>query len=135
MRKLGYQDDAAVHAALLRLQKFSEAYEWAIGIDFNVGEEAIWAARHGAYVVDGYLVMTEVITPWYSTQKVLQEWLVLKLYEDGDINSVPAALQELAHLLDCRVVITADSSPVSIVAAAYEKAGYSSLTHSFYKKV
>lgn len=88
-----------------------------------------------AYIVDSYLVFTEVISPWYSNDRLLQEWFVLRLYQGGNVTSVPLALRGIAKELNCSVVITADSSPVNLVGKAYAEAGYKELTRSFYERV
>jgi len=81
------------------------------------------------------LVLTAVVYPWYSTAPVLQEWLVLKLHSGGSVNSIPPALLAIAKERGCSVVITGDSSPISIVAEAYSQADFRPLTQSFYKEV
>ena len=125
--------------ALLKLRDYARSYDWAVGIDYDIAYYNIQLAcsKGYGYIVDGYLVMVDTVTPWYSDVPVLQEWLVLKIYDTttGDIDSVPVALRQIAHERSCSLVITADSSPVSIVAKAYQRAGYSPLTQSFFTKV
>jgi hypothetical protein len=136
MRLITPGDSRAIHAALKELQRFAEAYSWAVDVDFDQAVTSIWNCRDKAWVIDGYLVMVDVITPWYSKSPVLQEWLVLKVYPGGKVSSVPPALLKLAkEEYNCSVVITADSSPVSIVARTYEEAGFALLTRSYFKKV
>jgi hypothetical protein len=135
-RLLSYTDLPDLRAALKKLQAFAASYDWAVGIDFDKATDAIIheANSGNALVVDGYLVMVAEVTPWYSRDKLLQEWLVLKL-TNGDVSNVPTALTQVAAERGCSLVITADSSPISIVADAYKAAGFSTLTRSFYKRL
>lgn len=123
--------------ALIRLERYASEYPWVGNIDFNKACDSVYltAAAGDAYVIDGYLVLVDVIQPWYTNDKVLQEWLVLKLIHiDGQsVDSIPPALRQLARERGCSAVITADSSPVSIVAGAYKRADFKPLTTSFYK--
>ena len=130
-------DEPSIYNALHGLECYAKQYEWAVAVDFEKSYEAIMGevAAGKAYVVEGYLVMTEVVTPWYSTKSLLQEWLVLKLYKGGSLKALPEALVAIAGRLGCVGVITADSSPVNIVGKAYEESGFTPLTRSFFRKV
>jgi len=136
-RKAELTDLGCIYDALRGLEQYAKQYSWTNTVDFDKAYLAIdLEIRAGkAYIVEGYLVMTEVVTPWYSTDKVLQEWLVLKLYKQGTVESVPEALLIIAKELGCKSVISADSSPVNIVGRAYEKAGWLPLTKSFTKGI
>lgn len=136
-RKADLADLDCIYDALRGLEQYAKQYSWTNSVDFEKAYLTVWAEvlAGKAYVVEGYLVMTDVVTPWYSTDKVLQEWLVLKLYKKGSIGSVPVALLAIAKELGCKSVISADSSPVNIVGRAYEKAGYTPLTRSFTKGI
>lgn len=124
-----------VLVALTRLQAFAESYEWVGKVDWDKGTQIIFDTikAGNAYMVDGYLVLTEVVCPWYTKDLLLQEWLVLKVQVGGNVTAVPKALEEIAKAHNCIAVISADSSPVQLVAAAYKEAGYKPLTNSFYK--
>lgn len=137
-RLVSILDEAfAISEALTKLHKYAKAYSWTNAIDFDKACQAVgyFSGQGNAYVVDGYLVMVDVVTPWYSNDNVLQEWLVLKLYDGGSVDSVPPALLAIAKERGCKSVITADSSPISIVADAYTRAGFLPLTRSFTKEV
>lgn len=127
----------AVAQALIKLEQYAQQYKWAIGVDFlhAVGNiyDAIVAGQ--GYVIDGYLVMVDEVKPWYSEVPILTEWLVIKLYSGGSVDSIPPALLEIAKQRGIGMVMTADSSPVNIVAGAYKRAGFSPLTTSFFKVV
>ena len=137
MRLADVMDRVSIRIALTKLQEYAKTYGWAVGIDYETAVASIMAevAEDNAYVIDGYLVLTAVVCPWYSTSPVLQEWLVLKLHSGGSVNSIPPALLAIAKEKGCAVVITGDSSPISIVAGAYSQADFRPLTQSFYKEV
>ena len=137
MRRFCRSDYHALVKAMTKLEKFASVYPWCIAPNFDKALDTVFEAEEqgNAYVVDGYLVLVDKLMPWYSTEYVLQEWLVLKLYDNGDLSKVPLALEAIAKTSDCKLVMTADSSPVNIMAKAYNDAGFSFLTQSFYKRV
>lgn len=138
MRLATIFETPAILKALHRLQEYAAVYQWAGNVDFTKGSHAILdeVERGNAYIVDGYLVMVAKVQPWYTKDFILQEWLVLKVYDGyGTVDSVPNALLDIAKERGCSVVISADSSPVSIVAKAYADAGFEKLTQSFFMEV
>lgn len=130
-------DFPAIDAALRVMEERAAKYPFVITTSLRKATTSIEAAvfSHRAYVIDGYLVLIDVVEPWYSTDSILQEWYVMKIYPGGDVSSIPPALLEIAKDLGCGIVMTADSSPVQIVAAAYEQAGFIKLTQSYCTKV
>lgn len=136
-RLVNSSDWGHIYKALRGLERYASSYEWANEVSFSKACEAIRAyiAEEKAYLVDGYLVMTDEVEPWYSRDKVLQEWLVLKVYEGGCVSSIPEALIEIAKSKGCKSVLSGDSSPVNIVGKAYEQAGWQPLTRLFTRKV
>lgn len=138
MRLANDQDTKAIIEALSRLKNRAYRYGFVGTVDFD---KALSTVLHSilagdGYVIDGYLVMVRSLSPWYSTDKILQEWLVLKLYVPfRGLNSVPQGLVEIAQQRGCRMLITGDSAPVDITATAYKQAGFSNLTQSFYKEI
>lgn len=137
MRLADKLDEGLIHAALRRLQAYASKYDWAVGVDYETAVTSIMAEVEAgnAYVVQGYLVLVATVYPWYAKLPVLQEWLVLRLHTGGRVAFVPPALLHIAKERGCSVVITGDSSPISIVADAYSNAGFKPLTKSFYKEV
>ena len=137
MRLADGRDHGPLRDALLRLQDYGKKYKFAVGVDYTTAEANVLhqVDTGNAYIIDGYLVLISVVVPWYATLPILQEWLVLKLYSGGSVNSIPPALLELAASKGCKLVITGDSSPVNIMADAYHKACFTPLTQSFYKEV
>lgn len=129
-------DTESIIRALRKLQDYAKGYDFVHTIDFNVAAGNVLKTVEcgNAFVIDGYLVLLEFLQPWYSEDWILQEWLVLKLCPGGSVDSIPPALKEIAAANECKVIITADSSPVSIVAQAYERAGFHKLTQSYCTK-
>jgi hypothetical protein len=130
-------DWAPVVDALIKLEAYAKEYKWAVGVDFSLATGAIYTAIKAGqgYIIDGYLVMLDEVKPWYSDEPILTEWLVMKLYPGGSVDSIPPALVQIAKQRGLKLVMTADSSPVNIVAGAYKRGGFSPLTTSFYKAV
>lgn len=136
--RLATEDDMpAISQALHTLKYHADKYPFVVSTNVAKAERNLQLSIHfgKAYVVDGYFVLTDTFEPWYSDDKVLQESLVLKLYQGGNRASIPPMLRELAEYLECSVIITADSSPVQLMAKTYEEAGFDKLTQSFCTKV
>jgi len=130
-------DLPAITKALQAMEARAAKYPFVVTTSLRKAIASVEAAvfSHHAYVIDGYLVLIDIVTPWYSDDAILQEWYVMKLYPGGSVDSIPPALLEIARDLGCGIVMTADSSPVQIVAAAYEQAGFHKLTQSYCLKV
>lgn len=128
-------DTPHIVAALKKLDEYAKAYPWVGNVDHDKAYQTIddVIAAGKAFVVSGYLVLVDVVSPWYTSDLILEEWLVLKLYDGGSVDHIPNALEELRVLFNCSAIVSADSSPVNIVAGAYKRAGYLPLTTSFYK--
>jgi hypothetical protein len=141
MRPATYDDLPQIAAAGERLAVYATKYGWVGKVDYQqaITNLMAYVEQGKAYVVGGYIVFIDEIQPWWSPigTKVLQEWLVMRVgntVPEG-VNVLPTALLEIAASRGCVGVLGGDSSPVSIVAKAYEDAGWQSLTKSFYKEV
>lgn len=127
--------------ALARLAGLVESnpdhYEFAKGFNFDLAvynmEEAL--LQNKAYYIDGYLVFIDTIHPWWGGVPVLQEWFTIRVGDEGTTMSIPPALLEIADGLGCRAVLGGDSSPVGLVARAYEANGFTPLTKQYFKEV
>jgi hypothetical protein len=133
------EDWPSVEEALARFAKVAVSYPFVDGLDFERACTSIkdCIKAGDGYIIDGYLVMTTLLCPWYSTAKILQEWLVLKVYHtppEGTKN-IPEYLESLAARLGATRLITGDSSPVDIMGSTYRSAGFKPLTCSFFKEV
>ncbi|MCA3173556.1 MAG: hypothetical protein ING25_10980 [Burkholderiales bacterium] len=118
-----------------------EHYTFAKGHDLNFAyaqlTRSITKPAQGEVVlfIDGYMVFTMVVQPWYGGQPFLQEWFTIKV--GPSINGtlgVVAVLQAFAKGSGLRGVLGGDSSPVSIMAKAYEQSGFVPLTKVYFKE-
>lgn len=134
MRPVDPSDTGAIVEALYRFASRGSEYPSLNKPDFEKGMVEIWnrVDAGDAYVVDGYLVIVKVVTPWYTQESVLSELLVCKLYK-GDITQVPKALEQLARDRGCVSVVCSDSSSHKSLAGAYQAAGFIPLPTPFYK--
>jgi hypothetical protein len=86
------------------------------------------------YVIDGYMVFVSLVTPWYGGSSFMQEWFTIKIGDSvNGVNGVAEALHDLAKELGLAGVLGGDSSPVSIMAKAYDDSGYIPLTKVYFK--
>jgi len=136
-RQATLADMGAVVKGLWALKPHADKYAFVASTSLRKAQASIEHAilTNHAFVVDGYLVLIDVMQPWFSEDTVLQEWFVMKLYDGGTVANIPPTLMRIASDLGCKIVITADSSPVQIVATAYKQAGFHPLTQSFCQKV
>jgi hypothetical protein len=133
------EDWPDVEEALARFAKVAVSYPFVDGLDFERACTSIKTCIEAGdgYIIDGYLVMTTCFCPWYSTAKILQEWLVLKVYRTPPwgTKNIPEHLSAVAVRLGATRLITGDSSPVDIMGSTYRSAGFIPLTCSFFKEV
>lgn len=130
-------DAVAVEAALKKFQSLGATFGHVKTMSFERAMQQVTTAiaNRDAYIIDGYLVMVDEVQPWYTEDKFLQEWLVVKVYRpiNQSISSIPAALEKIAVERGCIGIISADTAPAQLVAQAYKDAGFKPLTTSFYK--
>lgn len=138
MRLATVEDRGEVVEACKRLAAYAVKYKWVGEVDYANGLTVLFTeiAKGNAYVIEGYIVFVDEITPWYTQDRLLQEWLIMRLHPaPGGLDEVPAVLLDIAKARGCVGVLGGDSSPVNIVAKAYEKAGWLALTKSYFKEV
>lgn len=123
MRLADERDTSAIRSAVHNYAE-QPACDWVLGLDVDKANAALadWVATGKAYVIDGYLVLVDEATPWYSNSTYLDEWFVLKLYPGGSLDSIPPALARLAKQRGCVAVMGGDSSPAKRLDAAYRRA-------------
>lgn len=122
--------------ALRKLENFAASYDWVTAPDFDRALSALLdMGKTQAYYIYGYLVMAEVIQPWYSKDLLLTEWLVLKLYPGGDINAVPTGLRAIAKDNNCVGVLCNDSTGINIMGNVYAAAGADPLTRAYFMEI
>lgn len=129
-------DWPAIECTMRRQARRIGKRDWAAGSNIEKAVTAVKAAcEDGAgYMVDGYLVLVDVVSPWHSDNLVLHEWLVLKVYPGGSISSVPKALIELSKEYGCYGIACGDTSVRATLAAAYAEAGFTPLGKTLFRK-
>lgn len=86
------------------------------------------------YIVQDFLVMVDVLTPWYSHDKVLREWFTLKLrFRASGHPALAPSLVAIGQQRGCSLVITGDTS--NSLARWWLAGEMYPLTQSFFKKV
>jgi hypothetical protein len=118
-----------------------EHYAFAKGYDLGVAYAQLsaciadTASSEVVLFIDGYLVFTTVVHPWYGGQPFLQEWFTIKV--GPSLHGTLGVVQQLeayAQGVGLRGVLGGDSSPVSIMAKAYEQCGFIPLTKVYFKE-
>lgn len=137
MRLATLDDLPTIGRELAKLEKYAKDYGFISSTDLIKATSAIaQQIREGnGYVLGDYLVMVAEVTPWYSNDKLLQEWFTMKLrFRANGRQYIPDVLQVIAEERGCSHVLTADSSNGSMTNQ-WQAAGFSPLTQSFYTKV
>lgn len=78
------------------------------------------------WLVDGYLVYFEVGTPWYSTQQILSELLIVRVGPGGTLRGVAQFLREQARAAGAALVAvgTTFSRSDRALARLYQAEGF-----------
>lgn len=114
---------------------YSFAKDWNLITGYDNLAKAVRAKdnRNPVYRIGGYLVFCSIVNPWYGG-RVLQEWFTIKVGPSGiSAEGIPGVLLKRAAEDGVSGLIGGDSSPTSIMAAAYEKAGFTPLTKAYFK--
>jgi len=142
-RRANTSDLSALMEALVRFAQFAQDnphYEFAKGWDLALAYANLSTAilqvddTNRVYRIGGYLVFCDLVTPWYSSKPILQEWFTIKVGQGGvPLEDIPAVLVQQARIAGAVGVMGGDSSPSSVMAAAYEKANFTPLTKAYFK--
>lgn len=127
-----YDRVADAAAAFLRV---SPAKHAALMSPFKVAQHAEDRAagrgRWGCHRFGAYILLWDLVTPWYSSEEVLIEDLLLKVYPEDATRTLQEVLiqdiPELARTLGVRYVFTGDTQGKFYMGQQYAKAGYSLL--------
>lgn len=96
-------------------------------MDPKVALDAIYEFEH-AYIVDGFLVVYDLDTPWWAKAGTvfLEELLVLRVAVSGDFARVPEFLEAQAreHGASLAVVGTALAKSDEALSSLYRRAGF-----------
>jgi len=112
--QLGDQSDyeRAIEATLTKLLRKSDK-QWLRLVEPNGTFIRLFYADHCYVVEESFLVYYEVGVPWYATDRVLSEQLVLRLRPGADFDCVPRFLEQEALRHGCRLVIAGTAFAVS----------------------
>lgn len=86
-------------------------------------------------VVDGYFILFDVGSPWYSSDKFLIEDLIIRIYPtDKPVEVAIDALSELALYYGCKAVVAGDTQ-IGYMRPKYEAQGFVVLGTQLMKEV
>lgn len=138
-RKLEAKDAQwVVNAARQSLDKVMARSDklWVKYIDFNKVIEYIADAEDAYIVEDKFLVIYELLTPWYADSLWLAERLVLALDTGGNFTDVTDFLEERARAEGAVLIGVGTALAISdrALARCYTKRGYSGELLSLFKE-
>lgn len=100
--------------------------DWYQHVDVSRVLTSILSGEKPSAIVDGYLVVYDIGSTWYSDKLMLEEVMVLCVYPGGDFKNVPRYLEAKARECGCAFVAvgTALARTDAALVAMYESAGY-----------
>jgi hypothetical protein len=137
MRKATNQDVPAIMAALLAMLPKANgrgqmAYAEPMEAELSV-RHAIFQER--AVIVDGYFIMFDVGSPWYTTKRYLIEDIILKIEKtDAPVDTAIQALDVLARKYGCDAIAVGDTQ-IGYMTPKYINHGYATLGTQLFKGV
>lgn len=135
MREATNQDVPIIMAALLRLQAKANGRGQMAFADPMEAELSIRYAIHDGRtrIVDGYFIMFDIGKPWYSTQVMLIEDIILKIEEtEAPVDVAIQALDIIARELGCKAIAVGDTQ-IGLMVPKYQAAGYTVLGTQLFK--
>jgi hypothetical protein len=90
-----------------------------------------------AYIVDGYLVVYDISTMWWSDTPILAEQLIFALNSDGRFSSVIEFLEAKAREAGAKYLCvgTALAKSDAALASVYERNGFSRMAINLCKEI
>ena len=139
-RLVNIADKKYIRCALLALQQASPSYGYSKAPDWRKGMELMRDAyaRGNAYIVDNtYLLLVSEGQAWHGDDTCLEEVLVLRVYNDtaSSVGAITTTLEAIAKEREVDCIITHDSSLNQRMGNLYKRAGYRSITTTYYKEV
>jgi hypothetical protein len=108
-RSLTDKDHEAIQVALWKAVAKAESKDWISSVDLPTAYQEITSGKYiGLIVEETYLVMADIVTPWYAApdNKTLAELLVLRVYDGpGKFDSIPRVLQLLAETVGAGAIV------------------------------
>lgn len=103
-------------------------------LDYAMGNISDACAHQRAIIHNGFFIMFDVGSDWFSPKLRLYEKLVLKLDLSAKARNVPAYLEVLAELLGCEAVVAGDAL-AGKMTPFYERAGWEHLGTTLTKEI
>lgn len=110
--------------------------QWVHHIDFNKVIEYIADAEDAYIVEEKFLVLYDIVTPWFTSSRWLAEKLVLSLATGGDFTNVTDFLEERARAEDAVLIGVGTSLAISdrALARCYSQRGFKGEVQSLFKE-
>ena len=134
MRLADESDCPAIERKLLWMLKANPEHQMQYAdteVAFAYVRQAMREGR--AYYLDGYFIMVDVGSDWYTSRKYLIEQIILKIHPTTSPVSVAiAALDRIREIHGC-VAIAAGDTQVGYMTPHYHAAGYITLGTQLFK--
>jgi hypothetical protein len=102
-------------------------------IDIAIRNVRFAMAEQRAYYVDGYFIMVDEGSDWYTDKKYLIEQIILKIHPThAPVSVAIAALDRIREEHGC-VAIAAGDTQVGYMTPHYHAAGYTTLGTQLFK--
>jgi hypothetical protein len=115
-------------AHLKKMRGWSNAKAWFQYIDLDTCLSTIFESDNAYIVDDAYMVVYEIVTPWYAKDEIkfLEEVIVLRLVRGGDFSNVSAFMRGRAREAGAKLVCTGTALARydASLASFYHKLGY-----------
>lgn len=124
--------------ALLALKRDHSNYSYVVDPVLSDAIEHIAAKADAgdAYVGYGYLLLVSVVNPWYNGKaRVLQEELVLRIGNTGQLPRVVTFIESLARELNCSGAYVGDSTNDGRMATLYKRRKFLPAGSLLYKSI
>lgn len=128
MRKAEKLDLDVVMQKLKAMLDYSPAPQMRYA-DYHVAmASVVRAMREGrAYICNGYFIMVDVGSDWYTDRRYLIEQIILKVYDaPHTVASAIAGLEEIAKEHGCHAIAVGDTQ-VGYMTPLYQAAGFTTI--------
>lgn len=140
IRPLQERDHEAVRIALWKAVGKSTK-KWVEEVDLPTAYSRIISGEYQAFLVeDTYLILADVVTPWYTKPDTLtlSEMLVLRVYDGpGKFKDIPRALSLLAGVVGAGAIVvgTALANNSRALQRMYMREGFQPSAVELYKLI
>jgi hypothetical protein len=117
---------------LRKMRSWPDHKAWFKFIDIDTCLDSIYASDNAYIVDDAFLVVYELVTPWYAKEDVvlLNEVIILRLVPGGDFKNVASFLERKREEAGAKLVCvgTALTRTDAALASVYHKLGFKTET-------